>query len=198
MSRVLLLVLSFVACLASAEIAVRIFDLGPTIRPVFRENFRLSENSVLGYEHVPHSPDGKDRFNSYGMRGRDTPLRKPEGTFRIAVVGDSIAFGFDVARSRGFGRVLERTLNRDFARSGVSFEVLNFCVAGYGVPQVVEAVRDGRFHVYGVSTIDEGDRGSVGRSRRQCSRRRDVRRGHGPLPGGGAAEGPGREGSESR
>ena len=141
MSRVLLLVLSFAACLAIAEIAVRTFDLGPTIRPVFRENFRLSANPGLGYELVPRSPDGEFHLNAFGMRGRELPLQKPKRTLRIAVVGDSIAFGFDVERGRGFGRVLERVLNRDFARSGVSFEVLNFGVAGYGVPQVVEAVR---------------------------------------------------------
>jgi len=141
MSRVILLVLSFAACLVAAEIAVRAFDLGPTIRPVFRENFRLSDNPVLGYELTPNSPDGDFRLNSFGMRGGEVSLEKPEGTFRIALVGDSIAFGFDVERKRGFGRVLERVLNRYFARSGTHFEVLSFGVAGYGVPEVVETVR---------------------------------------------------------
>lgn len=141
MSRGTLLVLSVAACLVVAESAVRVFDLGPTIRPIFRENFRLSDNPVLGYELVPHSPDGRRRLNAYGMRGPEVALEKPPATTRIAVVGDSIAFGFDVERGRGFDRVLERILEREFARTGRSFEVLNFGVAGYGVPQVVETVR---------------------------------------------------------
>ena len=140
-SRILLLCVSTGLGLAVAEFAVRVFNLGPEIRPVYRENFRLSENPSLGYELAPESPDGESRINSHGFRGSEVGLRKEAGTRRIAVIGDSISFGHDVTFRQAFSAVMQRNLNRRLAESGVRYEVLNFGVTGYGATQAVESLR---------------------------------------------------------
>ncbi len=56
--------------------------------------------------------------NALGMRDREYPDPKPPGTFRIALVGDSIAAGWGVDDGRGFEPVLERIWD-ERAREGL-------------------------------------------------------------------------------
>jgi hypothetical protein len=66
-------------------------------------------------------------FNSDGIRGtRELPLAKAPGERRIVVVGDSFAFGLDVADEETFSQRLEQRL-------GVP--ALNMGVRGYGTDQ---------------------------------------------------------------
>ena len=139
--RLLLLGTSVVLSLAVAEAILRVFDLGPEISAVHRENFRLSDDPVLRYELVPGSADGPLALNADGMRDRDRVVPKPLDGFRIAAVGDSICYGFGCAREDGFPLQLEEALNRSFGGDERSFEVLNFGVTGYNITQTVEAVR---------------------------------------------------------
>lgn len=64
-------------------------------------------------------------INARGYRGRLPVEPKPEGTLRVAVLGDSVAFGGGVA----WPEILERDLGPDRA------EVLNYGVPGYTVVQ---------------------------------------------------------------
>jgi lysophospholipase L1-like esterase len=73
--------------------------------------------------------------NSFGMRERETDLKKPEGTFRIAGIGDSVMFGWGVDVQDSYLRVLEQTLNR--ASDTYLFETLNFAVPGYNTAMEV-------------------------------------------------------------
>jgi lysophospholipase L1-like esterase len=74
--------------------------------------------------------------NRHGMRDRDYPEAKPRGTFRIALVGDSIASGWGVEDSEGFEPRLERALDaRSRSAHGPAVEVLNFAVPGHGPGQ---------------------------------------------------------------
>lgn len=77
------------------------------------------------------------RINSHGMRDRDYTRSKPEGTTRICVVGDSVAFGWGVSQRDMFTEVLERALQK---RRKV--EVLNFGVPAYNMTQLAVMVRD--------------------------------------------------------
>ena len=131
---------SVAAALLGAEAVVRIFDLGPEISPVFRENYRLSENTALRYELIPGSPDGENRINSDGMRDHEHPVAKPPGVFRIACLGDSITYGFGVPTRSSYPARLEDRLNSK-AGPGVRFEVLNFGVTGYNITQSIENLR---------------------------------------------------------
>jgi lysophospholipase L1-like esterase len=138
----MLLVGFVIASLVLLELGVRIFDIGPKINPVWSGNYRLSENPVLGYELAPGSLDVDSRINSHGMRDKEYGVEKPPNTFRIAVIGDSIALGFGVREIFTFSNQLEEILNRSFrTTNGVQFEVLNFGVTGYGFEQSAEMLR---------------------------------------------------------
>jgi len=66
-------------------------------------------------------------------------VEKPKGLRRVAVLGDSIAFGYWVAERDGFPSQLEAMLNATGAPGHV--EVLNFGVPGYNLDQEIEALR---------------------------------------------------------
>lgn len=97
----------------------RIRDLN---RPDWHSTFRSSP--ILGYERIPNSAP---EVNSYGMIGKEYPLRKTKDVFRILVLGDSITqFDFYV-------RILENLLNN--ANLSYTFELWNAGVTGYEVNQ---------------------------------------------------------------
>ena len=68
------------------------------------------------------------RTNSMGFRGPEWSRQKAPGTFRIALVGDSHAFGFGVPFERTTGELLSHSLAVSLGRP---VEVLNFAVTGY-------------------------------------------------------------------
>lgn len=126
--------------LAVAELAVRAFDIGPRLNVVYRRSFRLSDNPVLKYELMPGSKDGPSTISRAGLRDREFPIKKPDGVYRIVVIGDSITYGLWRARANTYPKQLEAMLNAA-ASSGVRFEVLNFGVTGYNISQAVETLR---------------------------------------------------------
>jgi len=67
-----------------------------------------------------------------GFRGPEWPREKDEGTLRIALIGDSVAFGFGVHSKETVGELLPETLSR---LGGPTSEVLNFGVNGYNSHQ---------------------------------------------------------------
>ena len=56
-------------------------------------------------------------ISSAGLRNPEVPVAKPAGVRRIAVLGDSIAFGYWVAEEQVFARQLERMLGGRRSRS---------------------------------------------------------------------------------
>jgi len=79
-------------------------------------------------------------INSQGRRDKEVSLQKPAGTFRIAILGDSVAFGDRVEAKDDFATQVEWTLN---ARSrSLRYEVLNFSVPGYGTWQELAVLRE--------------------------------------------------------
>ena len=93
--------------------------------------FRLKPGAhVLGYE-----------INSLGFRGVEFSRDKSPGTFRIVVIGDSIAFGMGVkSEDAVFARLLEKRLNT--AGAAQRFEVINAGVPGYNSRQEWAFLRD--------------------------------------------------------
>ena len=67
------------------------------------------------------------RVNKLGLRGPDIDTRKPAGTYRIAMLGDSFIMGKGVADDQTGAWLLEKALRRD----GHRVEVLNGGVDSY-------------------------------------------------------------------
>lgn len=110
------LVIVLGACLTLAEFFLRVFIPQP-----------------VDYFSVPKYPEpgmalpvmGKTvRLNAYGSRDKDYSRRKRPGVTRIAVIGDSITFGFGVALEDTYHKLLEDKLNS--IASGTVYEVPSF------------------------------------------------------------------------
>jgi len=83
--------------------------------------------------------DGFLRINSFGFRGRELTIPKPAGTFRVAVIGDSVTLGWGVADDETFSAQLEALLQHRFPDQGI--EIVNLGVGGYDTRQEVTLLR---------------------------------------------------------
>jgi hypothetical protein len=81
--------------------------------------------------------------NAHGMRDRPYSVEKPEGTFRVAVLGSSMDMGWGIGTEDTYVNQLEDWLNAHAVRHGLArrFEVLNFAVAAYSPLQRFESYR---------------------------------------------------------
>jgi hypothetical protein len=79
--------------------------------------------------------EGYIRINREGYRDVDHPIDKPAGTYRIAVLGDSMTEGREVMLDELFWKRLESLLPDCPAFSGKRIETLGFAVNGYGTAQ---------------------------------------------------------------
>ena len=81
--------------------------------------------------------------NRHGMRDRDYAIEKPEGVYRIAVLGSSIDMGWGISIEDTYVTCLEKWLNAHAEKLRVNrkFEVLNFGVAAYSPLQRLEYYR---------------------------------------------------------
>lgn len=146
--KLLAALLGTLAALAAAELLVRAAGAAPEVAVVRRGRFQLSANPRLLYEPVPDLEwqgeargffEWPGKSNRRGFRDREHAPEKPPGTFRIAVLGDSIAAGYQVERTEeAFPALLEELLRR---RGHPRVEVLNFGVTGYNTAQEVETLR---------------------------------------------------------
>jgi hypothetical protein len=93
----------------------------------------VAPDEVRGWSLVSNRPGVTNRL---GMRDRERTIAKSDGSVRIAILGDSMAEGIQVARADTFPAVLEMQLNQDeTCFGGRPVEVLNFAVQGYGTAQ---------------------------------------------------------------
>ncbi|NMB75667.1 MAG: hypothetical protein GYA21_11135 [Myxococcales bacterium] len=77
------------------------------------------------------------RINSRGFRGPEVEIPKPQGVFRILLLGDSRTFGYGVPLEKHFSSVLQGYFR--------ATEVVNLGVSGYGVDQSLLALRQDGF-----------------------------------------------------
>jgi len=131
---ILLLIVVFLVFLIFAEIIARIFvEKHPVSDPGL---YRVSNNSLIAFELTPGYKGlffGQNTsISSAGLRDKEYTIEK-QG-FRIAVLGDSITFGYGVGQDETYANVLEKRL-------GKGFEVMNFGVSGYNTIQEAEQLR---------------------------------------------------------
>jgi lysophospholipase L1-like esterase len=134
-----LLALTIVGGLLFFELAVRLFWDDPDAGDGKELIVRPSEIPELEYELLPGAKGaawGTDvRVNSHGMRGPEVQKQKGE-QFRVAVIGDSVAFGNLLPEEAVFPYRLQAVLDAEPR----AFEVLNFAVGGYDIVQEVTQV----------------------------------------------------------
>lgn len=103
---------------------------------------RPSANPQRQYEATPNARgygwETTVAINSHGFRGREYAKSKAPGTYRIVVLGDSIAFGNRLAQDETYPAVLEALYQQD----GRAVEVLNLGLGGYDTLQEVATLAD--------------------------------------------------------
>jgi lysophospholipase L1-like esterase len=146
--KLLAVTLSVVLAVSVAEGVVRALDLAPQVSVIEKGRFRLSRNPKIGYEPVPGlAYEGTDlsffdytgASNSLGYRDREHAVAKPAGTWRVVVIGDSIAAGLKVER---FEDTLSPLLEDELSAAGVPAEVVNLAVSGYNTRQEVATLEE--------------------------------------------------------
>jgi len=139
--RLALSLAGFLGTLLVLETAFRAAGVSVGTVQINRRAVRRSANPRLQFELKPDAAAHAEvdyHINSHGMRNPSVADEKPAGVRRIAVLGDSIAFGYWVAEADAFPRQLEALMNR----GGLGpVEVLNFGVPGYNLEQETERLR---------------------------------------------------------
>ena len=137
------LLLALVSCLAAllvAEAAVRVAGLG--------SDQLLRDDPVLGVRFI-ESKSGLSQgacyradvtINAEGWRSPAYLRAKPEGVYRVLVLGDSFMAGLQVGDEETFSGVLERRLNE--AGLDRRVEVINFGVPSWSTDQQFLALRE--------------------------------------------------------
>ena len=82
------------------------------------------------------------RINRAGFRDRNHETAKPDGVLRIAVLGNSFTEARAIPLDETFWSVAGRRLAACPGLSGVTVEMLNFGVSGYGTAQQLITLRD--------------------------------------------------------
>lgn len=100
----------------------------------------LEPDAKLGVRHIAGKKvvwrlEGysDEDLSSQGLRDREHAIKKPEGVFRVALLGDSATEGMQVALGKTYGSILERMLNeqKPAAVQGKQVEVINFGCSSY-------------------------------------------------------------------
>ena len=131
----LLLAASVILSLLLAELALRV---------VYPADFPRTSllDPTLGWRPWPGASGwyageggGFVSINSEGFRDVEHSLDKPPGTYRIAVLGDSMTEGREVNLDETYWKRLETLLGACPGFANEKVEVLNYAVNGYGTAQ---------------------------------------------------------------
>lgn len=131
LGRLLLLGASVLLCLAVTEATLRAITRYPPSPSAYVEDFELGKRLLPGFEGKHHG--SWVSINRHGMRDREHPLERPDGTLRILALGDSWTFGVAVKQDQTWPKQLEAALaERVGSGAGAPrFEVINTGVSGY-------------------------------------------------------------------
>jgi hypothetical protein len=94
-----------------------------------------SDNPAKGYEPRP----GAAGLNIAGFRGPEIAIERSPGVGRVAVIGDSVAWGLGVTPDQTYAALLPSRLE---ALTGQAWEAYDMGVPGYGTVQIVEHFRE--------------------------------------------------------
>jgi lysophospholipase L1-like esterase len=148
--RLLLAALAVVTALATLEMGLRILDPFHTAEAIDREVFaravlaRDEAGTLRLQQGASASLLGEEvEISAQGFRNPIVEIPKPGSTYRVLVLGDSVAFGWGVSEADCFPRVVERTLRAaGWPGDGRTVEVINAGVPGWGAPNELLFLRD--------------------------------------------------------
>jgi len=147
-----LFILSAAGALALAEGLVRLSGVVP---PPALEYYQPHPSAI--FAHTPGLDaearvvpvEGSEttfhvRTSPSGLRGEDPPMPKPEGEFRVLLLGDSYTFGWGVEEEETIGARLQSLLKeqRDSLASEGSIRILNGGVGGTAPWQALRYLED--------------------------------------------------------
>lgn len=126
-----------VAALVIAEIALRFVIVRPIFYIYDHDTGWTLNPGAAGWQRQEGT--AWLAINREGLRGPEISVRKPPGTVRIAVLGDSFTEAQQVAQQSTFCAVMQRKLGACLKPRAV--QVLNFGVDGYGTTQELITLR---------------------------------------------------------
>jgi hypothetical protein len=125
-----------------AEVAFRVAGIGwPVINGYLRDEQVgnvLRPNAEFEWTKEGHA---FVKINSRGLRDDEHQIPKPDGTWRFAVLGDSMAEALQVDPEDTFWSEMERDLRDCPALAGMEVEAVNFGVSGHGTAQELITLR---------------------------------------------------------
>lgn len=131
-------IINIIASLCIFLVFVVVVELVLRTTHLFGARLSWSEpDPILGYRFIPSSDYWyykendhpiTGRINSYGWKDKEWALKKPQNTYRIAVLGDSIVEAFQVESDRTCLSLAEHELNENHK---LKFEFMNFGLSGF-------------------------------------------------------------------
>jgi len=131
-------IISIIVIFSLGEVITRKLNLLDSLLP-YKENLVYKSSGIRGllYELKPSINIKRMgtviKTNSKGLRDYEFSEKKPEGVFRIIVLGDSITEGHAIDSENTYPKKIEKLLNRGYPSR--KYEVINCGVTGYNTFQ---------------------------------------------------------------
>ncbi|RJQ18469.1 MAG: SGNH/GDSL hydrolase family protein [Nitrospiraceae bacterium] len=133
-------IFSMIVFFIFGEIIIRVYLNYKTVYDIEMTKYAMSvkkdsDNPLIGHIHRPnvtkHLMNSTVKINSDGLRDREYPIAKGD-SYRIAVLGDSLTFGWGVEHEDSFENILETEINKRYP-----VELINFGAGNYNTEQEV-------------------------------------------------------------
>lgn len=128
-------------------VAVLVLEIGLRLAKISFPNFYQPDASI-GIALKPRAEgwwyrENKNyvKINSRGLRDSEHSIQKPDGVFRIAVLGNSFCEALQVPLEKTFWRVVEQDLN-EHCKAERRIQVLNFGMSNLGTGQALLLLRE--------------------------------------------------------
>lgn len=132
---ILFIALGTIVALAVGEVAIRLLAANAPASELrglhsFRPDLPWLYELRPGAEgRLSETGDALYRINEDGFRDARHARPKPDGVFRVVVMGDSISFGYGVEETEAYPQVLEALLAERVSEPAI--EIVNLGVGGY-------------------------------------------------------------------
>lgn len=121
---------AFAVVMGICEAYIRLANISEVSTTMFSDNTGKTRRKNFEYFFINEGM-ACGKLNEYGFIGGAYPLKKPENTIRIALLGDSFIEAYQVFERHYFGTVAKKELESAFP--GIKFEIMNFGCAGFEI-----------------------------------------------------------------